>query len=295
MLLSNWLLGDPWNARDQFSFRVYGPDGRIASADYANFFDTYLKPTPQWVHVAGVFKPGQSVALYINGVKVAEDTSHIPTRLGQSSQALKIGARADNSMYGFWAGEIDAVHLVGQALSTAEITEVKNSYNAQPPMNLALGTHVSTPHSLLAWRQAFGSTEPEVYLQPFDAQNRWQGTAFNLTHQPAYQAKPALAAGQDGYLVVWQDNRTGNLDIYGQYLTVDGTPNGDFFVIDNGPQDQETPQVAYNAQADDYLVVWSDWRAWVSGNNSTVVDSYYKVISANALTGTIASQPRRLP
>jgi hypothetical protein len=73
--------------------------------------------------MAGVFKPGQSVALYADGEKVSEDTTSIPSAVGLSG-VFKIGARADNTTQGHWDGRIDEVHVIGRVLTQAEIEGV---------------------------------------------------------------------------------------------------------------------------------------------------------------------------
>ncbi|MCP4427086.1 MAG: LamG domain-containing protein, partial [Chloroflexi bacterium] len=105
-----------------------------AYALYNGFFDQYLN---QWVHVAGVFKPGQAVELYIKGQLVDSDTTDVPAAIGDSG-IFRIGARADNYLQGNWDGQIDTVQLFGSALNAAEIqtshTAAENS-DALPMMH----------------------------------------------------------------------------------------------------------------------------------------------------------------
>ena len=124
-----WYLGLTYGSTNEFRFQVYDDLGGTANATLSNFFTTYQN---QWVHVAGVFIPGQSVALYINGVKVSEDTTSVPVRIGVSG-VFKIGARADNTTQGFWDGKIDDVRLMGRALTAPEIQSLMNTaYTGQP-------------------------------------------------------------------------------------------------------------------------------------------------------------------
>ncbi|MCP4284526.1 MAG: LamG domain-containing protein, partial [Gammaproteobacteria bacterium] len=104
-----WFLGDEHGDTDYFYFRVHGPGGDYAAAIYGGFFAEY---DDQWVHVTGVYKPGQSVALYINGVKEAEDTRNVPASIALSGR-FRIGARADNTTQGHWDGQIDDVRITG--------------------------------------------------------------------------------------------------------------------------------------------------------------------------------------
>ncbi|MFQ3548562.1 MAG: hypothetical protein SNJ70_02270 [Armatimonadota bacterium] len=41
---------------------------------------------------------------------------------------------------------------------------------------------------------------------------------------PGIQEYPAIAQGDNKYLVVWQDNRSGTYDIYGMFVNSTGSP-----------------------------------------------------------------------
>ena len=77
------------------------------------------------------------------------------------------------------------------------------------------------------------------------------------------QSTPAVAYNStDGkYLVVWQDNRSGNYDIYGQLVGADGLLVGQNLAIRAASGDQTLPDVAYNPGSDTYLVTWRSGTA----------------------------------
>jgi hypothetical protein len=107
-----WWLGNPYGSSDVFYFRVFDEAGNNGSASLSGFFATYLD---EWVHVAGVYKPGQSVALYVNGDKVDEDTMAVPSSIGLSG-VFKIGARADSACQGLYATNADSCRKAGPRL-----------------------------------------------------------------------------------------------------------------------------------------------------------------------------------
>jgi hypothetical protein len=77
------------------------------------------------------------------------------------------------------------------------------------------------------------------------------------------QTRARVAAGDQGFLVVWQDQRNDTYDIYAARIDVDGNvldPDG--FPVSTGPQWEESPDVAWDGT--NFLVVFSDDRSMIS-------------------------------
>jgi hypothetical protein len=89
------------------------------------------------------------------------------------------------------------------------------------------------------------------------------GHLFNISTPLNRQMLPAVAYNTTDaeYLVAWQDERAGDWDIYGQRLGSDGAALGGTFIICEATGDQLLPDVAYNLDTNQYLVVWEDRRA----------------------------------
>jgi beta propeller repeat protein len=83
------------------------------------------------------------------------------------------------------------------------------------------------------------------------------GEVFAVTSSKGKQERPAIA----GTLIVWQDNRDGNWDIYGRDLVRDG----DFAITDQWDA-QDRPAVSGRT------VVWQDWRDRAAGPDIYGVD-----------------------
>jgi len=78
----------------------------------------------------------------------------------------------------------------------------------------------------------------------------------------AWQYYPAIAVdGAGNVVVVWEDERNGDRDIYAQRYAADGTPIGNNFKVndDNSSAGQESPAIAIDA-AGNFVVVWRDER-----------------------------------
>jgi len=133
------------------------------------------------------------------------------------------------------------------------------------------GTRLANPHN---WPDAPGSIRRRagsLTTEPVSLSSlRLVGANFPIAAHPDpttgldQLAKPAIACsgeGGDECLVVWQGYLDATKwDLYGVFISGDGTPSGDPFVISNASDTQGYPAVAYNPVAEEYLVVWHDYR-----------------------------------
>jgi uncharacterized repeat protein (TIGR01451 family) len=118
---------------------------------------------------------------------------------------------------------------------------------------------------LVVWEDARNSADTayDIYGQIADITGTLQGINFPISTAASDQYFPAVASNtQDEFLVVWQDSREGNWDIYGQWV-VNGELEGENFPISVAQGNQYYPAVAYNRSKDEYFVVWWDDRDWV--------------------------------
>jgi hypothetical protein len=84
---------------------------------------------------------------------------------------------------------------------------------------------------------------------------------FDVYAGASAQMTPAVTTNeQNHYMVVWQhfdDSYTpGDWDVYGRLLQADGSPVTGPFMLSNTTDDEEMPDVAANASAQQYLTVW---------------------------------------
>jgi hypothetical protein len=120
----------------------------------------------------------------------------------------------------------------------------------------------------------------DVYLRWSDDEGATWQPPIRVNEDVGYadQKRPSVAVAPNGDIVVaWQDNRSGNFDIYVQVYSYDGVtlvPQGANLRVDTGAadQDQILPDISVDNDSNFY-VVWQDRR----NNNYDIfaVRSYY--------------------
>ncbi len=76
----------------------------------------------------------------------------------------------------------------------------------------------------------------------------------------SYYPQTAYNPHANEYLVVWEDFRNVDSDIYGQFITADGLPRGDNFPILRAENYQWAPHVDFDPVNQRFLVVFNDYR-----------------------------------
>jgi len=100
------------------------------------------------------------------------------------------------------------------------------------------------------------------------------------------EAPAAVSDGAGGAIVVWQDQRSSNFDIYAQHVTAAGTiasgwPVEGRPICEFAPHNQVVPTLVADG-AGGAIICWSDWRNFcVSGR--TCADIYAQRIDASAV------------
>ena len=91
------------------------------------------------------------------------------------------------------------------------------------------------------------------------------GTRFLILNDasvPEQSAAVAYSPARDEYLVVWYTDQTGNYNIRARRVAGDGTPVGPAFDVSAGSgAERRYPDVAYNLQRNEYLVVWEHYES----------------------------------
>ncbi len=115
---------------------------------------------------------------------------------------------------------------------------------------------------LVVWQDRRNSgTQYDIYGARVDGAGKvLDPSGFAISQAAAFQRFPTVAHDGKRYLVVWQDRRNGNYDIYGS--RVDGAGkvlDAAGVVLAKANNHQEYPDVA-RGKAEGFLVVWQDRR-----------------------------------
>jgi len=130
-------------------------------------------PTDEWVHMAGVYRPGEATELYVNGVLKASNTSNVPaSQFSNNGRSVLIGNRNDCGNCG-WIGAIDEVRIYNRALSEMEIKQVMigSVVSAGPDQTVVAGDRVTLsgvgPDDVTSWHwdQIGGKDDFEATLE----------------------------------------------------------------------------------------------------------------------------------
>jgi hypothetical protein len=73
----------------------------------------------QWLHVAGVFRPGEALELWLNGQLAARRPVTVTSLFTGSDGSMQVGGPDQP-----WRGDIDEVRLYARALSPADVNEL---------------------------------------------------------------------------------------------------------------------------------------------------------------------------
>jgi hypothetical protein len=125
---------------------------------------------------------------------------------------------------------------------------------------LAFGTQQD--QWLVVWRD-FRNGNADITGQFVTREGLLSGEPIEICAHGTHQYEPAVAynSDDDEFLVVWQDSRSGNLDIYGQRVDAgSGNLVNGVISITADPDSQLYPALAYNDGDGQYLVVWVDKR-----------------------------------
>ena len=102
----------------------------------------------------------------------------------------------------------------------------------------------------------------DIYGQQYDSTGTIIGTNFIVNDDigTTDQDLPSVSMDSVGnFVIVWEDNRDGNYDIYCQRYNYSGTVVGSNFIVNDDAARQYTPSVSIN-NAGNFVITWQDQR-----------------------------------
>lgn len=112
----------------------------------------------EWFHMAGVYRPGEAMEIYINGQLDNVLTDDVPAQQFINNQNVNIGRRPNCCPF---AGSIDDVYVFSRALAEIDIAQL----------------YAGSPGIALDARPAHGATDV-----PYDTSLTWSPGEFAVTH-----------------------------------------------------------------------------------------------------------------
>jgi hypothetical protein len=151
-----------------------GPDGGAHAAtfqvaarpsDIVRVDDTQPLPTDRWVHVTGIYRPGEALEIYVDGMLRAETVIDVPfSQFSDNGLPVLIGSGHACSDCA-WDGLIDEVRIYDRAISQVEIWQIMRanvgcSLAPQP----ADGATDVPPDVTLSWRAGLFAKTHDLYF-----------------------------------------------------------------------------------------------------------------------------------
>ncbi len=153
-------------------------------------------PTDWW-HIAGVFRPGLAVELYINGDLAKSEPTGVTTQWIENGLPVNIGRRPEPGTP--WYGDIDEVQMYNVSLTSEEVKELMSGGalafpKARNPSPTDGALHQDTWVNL-SWQPGTYAVSHDVYLgDNLDDVNNGTGETFRGNQEATF-----YVAGFPGY------------------------------------------------------------------------------------------------
>ncbi len=136
--------------------------------------------------------------------------------------------------------------------------------------------------AIIAWEDHRNGSDYDIYAQRITADGvvQWTTNGIAICNATSDQQEPAIISdGKGGAIITWQDNRSGNNDIYAQRITGAGiikwTANG--VVICNAANAQINAALVSDGSSG-AIITWQDYR------NGSNYDIYAQLIDSSGTT-----------
>ncbi|MBI5193676.1 MAG: hypothetical protein HZA08_09585 [Nitrospirae bacterium] len=133
---------------------------------------------------------------------------------------------------------------------------------------------------LIIWWDDRNGVDADIYGQMVSPSGALAGSEIPISTSVGNQQRPEIKAYGSDFFVVWEDDRNGNLDVYGRFVTSAGALSGTEFPIASSVNNEDSPMIGFDGTR--FFVVWRD-------NNSGIqTDIYGQRLS---VTGALIGSP----
>lgn len=255
-----------------------------ATADTMTFTYEYFTDFNNLTMASDSTSPATMLA-WEGGKGTALLTCKLDRAKGLVTSTFDSGTPGKTHIYGIFANT-----LIGGATSAAQLDYENTGVGTNPALTVDIA---SNPRKFLAaWEDTRGGTNSKIYGQLVNSGGGLYGTNKLISYSDyngtgtqdpivanSKQTRPAIAFDStlQRYFVAWQDGRNGstsleNMDVFGQYVDLDGTLRGSNYAISTAAASQLAPSIAYNSATDangkQFLAVWKDGRNGTFGTYS---------------------------
>jgi hypothetical protein len=144
--------------------------------------------------------------------------------------------------------------------------EAKVSQSGQGSVFPAVSSLSGRDDALVVW-SSFQTNGVQIRARRMTASGQAQGSEVHVSRDVPTHANWGLSIAanpaRNEYLVVWSAFADGSYNIYAQRLSADAALLGTNFPVSSAGGIQCAPRVAFNPQAQEYLVVWDDKRSGI--------------------------------
>ena len=136
---------------------------------------------------------------------------------------------------------------------------------------------------LVGWNDYRNGPDSDIYGQFVSKSGTSIGSYIAISTATGNQSVSAKTAFDGAnYLIVWTDDRGGDMDVYGQLVSASGSLVGSEIAISTASYNQKDTNVAFDGT--NYLVVWSDGHRLGAGFGEDIYGQF--VDTSGALSGS---------
>ncbi len=247
--------------------------GINGGASNLSTLDTQPLPTDEWVHMTGIYRPGEVTEVYVNAELRATNTTNIPpNQHSDNGLSMMIGSRNACSNC-TWNGFIDEARVYARSLSPEDVTELFGFHPA--PRVKAWGPSPAdgaqgVTSQLFQWKSGVTAVLHDVYV----------GTTPELTEADLVSRRAP------GTIIWYAPGLTPGVTYFWRVDEIEA----DLTTVHTGDVWSFTaaPLTAYNPQPYD-KARWVDPNAdlsWTAGLNAIIHELYFGTDEATVLAGT---------